>query len=140
MAQQNLEEVFQELKEYAGRTIRILRVLRGLTKKELSLKLRNLGWNNANAKLIRAIEFGKKEISFQKLPLICEATGKSIVEFLRVMKDLHDKDGESGLELLKETREEIEYNIWANHGKSSELLNVLKEELERRIKEGEQNQ
>ncbi len=109
----NLLEIFEELKNYIGSALVVIRVSKSKSKLELAYLLsKEYDWESINANLVDRIETGVVEISFEKLEQICTMLGCTVERILKVAKELRDIEGKPEKELLEEIKEETKYQLW----------------------------
>jgi len=108
MPQPTLQEIFEEVKTYIGRSIQVFRIAKRRTREELGQSLKSEGIRLD----IESIEEDQANISFVQLKKICMVLNLKIKVVLKCAKNIMENDGRPESELREELLEEINYEIW----------------------------
>ena len=104
------DEVFNELKQYMGKVIRVARGRRGTTKQELADSLsRRFLWR-LKEKEIELIETGKRQILFYEFQWICIVLGYTQEIVLSVALFLRANANKTLQEIEEEMIEQMEFD------------------------------
>lgn len=86
------KDVFQELSEYIGEAVKIVRRVCRKSKSDLAGLLSDQnGWGDATEELIYKIETGERRLSFEEFVDICDAIGYSVKQILECAKMIKEE-------------------------------------------------
>jgi len=106
--------IFEKLTKFIGLALQTARVASRKTKTELAQLLRQTpNFAFTNSTLVKEIEDGKCELSFENFEIICSTLGFSTEKVLKCASDLRRCGGEHKKEYItQEALREIGYQIW----------------------------
>ncbi len=112
MDNQGLKNAFDQLTNYIGQVVQVMRVSSGNKRHALALLLiEQFGWH-INDRQIRDIEMSRRRLSFAEFEKICQATDFTVEGALKAAVLLRQKESEPKAEVLKETLDELDFQTW----------------------------